>query len=151
MFYPFQMSLNRRRAPVSEFMESDAIAPMASGSAEKHGGSMVSTKLIANAEAAAEFLTLMGNEKRLLIMSYLADGEMSVGAIADKVLLSQSALSQHLAKLRALNLVETRRDRQMIYYSCRSEAVSELLQVLDGIFGEGPLSHMAHRLRRAGT
>ena len=43
---------------------------------------------------------------------------MSVGAIAKKVSLSQSALSQHLAKLRSLNLVETRRDRQMIYYSC---------------------------------
>ena len=60
---------------------------------------MVSTKLIANAESAATFLTLMGNEKRLLIMSYLIDGEMSVGAIAEKVALSQSALSQHLAKL----------------------------------------------------
>ena len=46
---------------------------------------------------------------------------MSVGAIAEKVSLSQSALSQHLAKLRSLNLVETRRDRQMIYYSCKSE------------------------------
>lgn len=120
---------------------------------KKHGGSMVSTKLIVNAESAAEFLMLMGNEKRLLIMSYLADGEMSVGAIAEKVMLSQSALSQHLAKLRALDLVETRRDRQMIYYSCKSDAVRELLDMLDGIFGGGKddLSQMAHRLRRAGT
>ena len=114
---------------------------------------MVSTKLIANAESAAEFLMLMGNEKRLLIMSYLTDGEMSVGAIAEKVMLSQSALSQHLAKLRALDLVETRRDRQMIYYSCKSDAVRELLGMLDGIFGSGQdeLSHLAQRLRRAGT
>ena len=93
----------------------------------------------------------MGNEKRLLIMSYLTEGEMSVGAIAEKVPLSQSALSQHLAKLRGLDLVETRRDRQMIYYSCKSEAVRELLRMLDGIFGEGDLSQMAYRLRRAGT
>jgi DNA-binding transcriptional ArsR family regulator len=93
----------------------------------------------------------MGNEKRLLIMIYLADGEMSVGAIAEKVLLSQSALSQHLAKLRALDLVETRRDRQMIYYSCKSDAVRELLNTLDGIFGEGELSQMAYRPRRSGT
>ncbi|AZO66672.1 MAG: winged helix-turn-helix transcriptional regulator [Mesorhizobium sp.] len=112
---------------------------------------MVSKKLIANAESAAAFLTLMGNEKRLLIMNYLADGEMSVGAIAEKVLLSQSALSQHLAKLRALDLVETRRDRQMIYYSCKSDAVRELLNTLDGIFGEGELSQMAYRPRRSGT
>jgi DNA-binding transcriptional ArsR family regulator len=119
----------------------------------KHGGSMVSTKLIVNAESAAEFLMLMGNEKRLLIMSYLAEGEMSVGAIAEKVMLSQSALSQHLAKLRALDLVDTRRDRQMIYYSCKSDAVRELLVMLDGIFGSGKddLSQMAHRLRRSGT
>ncbi|MGX9176401.1 ArsR/SmtB family transcription factor [Mesorhizobium sp. BHbdii] len=112
---------------------------------------MVSKKLIANAESAAAFLTLMGNEKRLLIMNYLADGEMSVGAIAEKVLLSQSALSQHLAKLRGLDLVETRRDRQMIYYSCKSDAVRELLNTLDGIFGEGELSQMAYRPRRSGT
>ncbi|RWM20980.1 MAG: winged helix-turn-helix transcriptional regulator [Mesorhizobium sp.] len=112
---------------------------------------MVSKKLIANAESAAAFLTLMGNEKRLLIMNYLADGEMSVGAIAEKVLLSQSALSQHLAKLRALDLVETRRDRQMIYYSCKSDAVRELLNTLDGIFGEGELSQTAYRPRRSGT
>lgn len=112
---------------------------------------MVSKKLIANAGSVAAFLSLMGNEKRLLIMSYLTEDEMSVGALAEKVLLSQSALSQHLTKLRALNLVETRRDRQTIYYSCKSEAVRELLRMLDGIFGEDDLSQMAHRLRCAGT
>ena len=112
---------------------------------------MISNRLIANAESAAAFLTLMGNEKRLLIVAYLIEGEMSVGAIAEKVQLSQSALSQHLAKLRALDLVETRRDRQMIYYSCKSEAARELLHMLEGIFGEGDLSQMAYRLRRAGA
>ena len=112
---------------------------------------MISNRLIANAESAAAFLALMGNEKRLLIVAYLIDGEMSVGAIAEKVQLSQSALSQHLAKLRALDLVETRRDRQMIYYSCKSEAVRELFRMLEDIFGEGDLSQMAYRLRRAGA
>jgi DNA-binding transcriptional ArsR family regulator len=112
---------------------------------------MISNKLIAHAESAAAFLTLMGNEKRLLIVAHLIDGEMSVGAIAEKVQLSQSALSQHLAKLRGLDLVDTRRDRQMIYYSCKSEAVRELLRMLEGIFGDGDLSQMASRLRRAGA
>ena len=97
---------------------------------------MVTDKLFANAAAAAELLSMIGNEKRLQILGHLLDGEMSVGTIADKVSLSQSALSQHLAKLRSLNLVETRRDRQMIYYSCRSEPVRRLLGTLDGIFGD---------------
>ena len=93
-------------------------------------------KLTANAEAAASLLTLMGNEKRLMIMSHLLDTEMSVGAIAEKVSLSQSALSQHLARLRNEELVETRRDRQMIYYTCKSEAVRKLLGTLEGIFDD---------------
>ena len=98
---------------------------------------MISKQLIANAGQAAALLTLLGNEKRLVIVSHLLEGEMSVGAIAEKVSLSQSALSQHLAKLRSVHLVETRRDRQMIYYSCRSDAVRQLLGTLDGIFRYG--------------
>jgi DNA-binding transcriptional ArsR family regulator len=97
---------------------------------------MVSKKLLDNAEAAAEFLTLISNEKRLAILALLLRGEMTVGTIADRVSLSQSALSQHLAKLRSLDLVETRRDRQMVYYSCNSDAVRQVLLTLDGIFGE---------------
>lgn len=97
---------------------------------------MISKELIRNADKAAEFLTLLGNSKRLAIMSHLLESELSVGAIAEKVSLSQSALSQHLAKLRSLQLVETRRDRQMIYYSCKSVEVRRLFLTLDDIFGE---------------
>ncbi|HEY6633611.1 MAG TPA: metalloregulator ArsR/SmtB family transcription factor [Rhizobiaceae bacterium] len=97
---------------------------------------MVSKRLLDNAEEAAEFLNLISNEKRLAILALLLHGEMTVGSIADKVALSQSALSQHLAKLRSLDLVDTRRDRQMIYYSCNSDAVRQVLKTLDGIFGE---------------
>jgi DNA-binding transcriptional ArsR family regulator len=97
---------------------------------------MVSKNLLNNAGAAAELLTLISNEKRLAILTLLLGREMTVGSIADSVSLSQSALSQHLAKLRRLDLVETRRDRQMIYYSCNSEAVRRLLHTLDGIFAE---------------
>lgn len=95
---------------------------------------MASDKLIADTEAAAAFLALMANEKRLSILSHLIDDELSVGTIAERVSLSQSALSQHLAKLRAFGLVETRRDRQMIYYSCRSDAVRQLLDLLAALF-----------------
>jgi len=90
------------------------------------------------AETAAAFLTLVGNGKRLAILGHLLDREMSVGTIAEKVGLSQSALSQHLAKLRGSGLVTTRRDRQMIYYSCHSEQVRRLLATLEEIYG--PLS-----------
>lgn len=91
-------------------------------------------KLGDNAEEAATLLSLLANGKRLTIVEHLIDNEMSVGAIAEKVSLSQSALSQHLAKLRSMNLVETRRDRQTIYYSCRSEAVRRLLGTLEDMF-----------------
>lgn len=96
---------------------------------------MVSEQLVDNADMVAEFLSAIGNGKRLAIMCHLLGGELSVGEIAGKVELSQSALSQHLAKLRALGLVETRRERQMIYYSCSSSKVREVLTTLDGIFG----------------
>lgn len=97
---------------------------------------MTSRRILDNAGSAAELLTMMGNEKRLMIMSHLLAGELTVGSIADKVQLSQSALSQHLAKLRNRELVETRRERQMIYYSCNSKAVRKLFEALDGIFEE---------------
>lgn len=89
---------------------------------------------ILNADQAAELLTVLGNSKRLAILANLLEEELSVGTIAQRVELSQSALSQHLARLRALGLVETRRDRQMIYYSCRSDAVRRLLAELDRIY-----------------
>lgn len=101
---------------------------------------MVSQSLLGRAEEAAQFLTVMGNPKRLAIMSHLLHREMSVGAIAQKVDLSQSALSQHLAKLRSMGLVETRRDRQMIYYSSTSQPARDLLTTLHGIFGGEPVS-----------
>lgn len=85
---------------------------------------------------AAKLLTALGNRKRLAIVGHLLDDEMSVNEIAEQVSLSQSALSQHLAKLRGLNLVETRRDRQMIYYSCKSEEVRKIYNTLNDIFGE---------------
>lgn len=81
----------------------------------------------------AELLSVLGNERRLLIMCHLLSGEFSVGCIAEKVKLSQSALSQHLAKLRALNLVQTRRDGQTIYYSSNCRRAKRILKTLDNI------------------
>ena len=85
----------------------------------------------------AEILSALGNERRLLIMCHLLNGEVSVGKIAEKVELSQSALSQHLAKLRALGLVQTRREGQTIYYSSQSPKAESILRTLDGLLEAG--------------
>ena len=90
--------------------------------------------LEAHSDEAADLLAAMGNQKRMLILCNLATGEMQVGALAEKVDLSQSALSQHLAKLRSRNLVKTRRNAQAIYYSINSEPVLQILRALTTIY-----------------
>ncbi len=80
-------------------------------------------------------LRLLANEKRLLVLCRLALAtEMSVGALAEAVGLSQSALSQHLARLRADGLVTTRRDAQVLYYRISDPRVQGVLEALHGIY-----------------
>jgi DNA-binding transcriptional ArsR family regulator len=92
--------------------------------------------LTANANVAAALLSAMANPKRLLILCNLVKGEIPVGALATEVGLSQSALSQHLSKLRAQKLVKTRRDAQTIYYSSTSDQVIRILETLTQIYSE---------------
>lgn len=86
------------------------------------------------AEDAAELLAAMSNPKRLLILCHLLDRELSVGQLSELVDLAQSPLSQHLSKLRALRLVATRRDGQMILYRLASGDVAKILTTLHGIY-----------------
>lgn len=96
---------------------------------------MIDTKkLDANARDAASLLTAMANENRLRIMCRLLEGEVSVNDLADKVGMTQSALSQQLAKLRALKLVDTRREARQIYYHLASPDVRRVLETLYGIY-----------------
>jgi len=81
---------------------------------------------------AAGLLSAMANPKRLMILCSLVEGEVPV--LATQVGLSQSALSQHLSKLRAQKLVKTRRDAQTIYYSSTSESVIKILSTLESIY-----------------
>ncbi|PWL17130.1 ArsR family transcriptional regulator [Falsochrobactrum shanghaiense] len=90
--------------------------------------------LINNVDEAAEFLSALANNKRLLILCKLLHNEMSVGALAKAIDLSQSALSQHLAKLRALDLVSTRRDAQTIYYMVSSPHIELILSTLSSLY-----------------
>ncbi len=84
-------------------------------------------------EEAVVVVKAMGSVPRAQILAALAsqqDGEYCVGDITEMVDLSQSAASQHLAKLRAAKVVKTRRDRQVIYYSLADERVREILRQL---------------------
>jgi DNA-binding transcriptional ArsR family regulator len=86
--------------------------------------------LTSKAGAAERFLKALANRHRLLILCELHQGELSVGALQSATGLSQSALSQHLARLREDKLVTTRRSAQTIYYSLTSEAVTKIIALL---------------------
>ena len=92
-------------------------------------------KLAKQAGDAAQLLKLLANEKRLLILCFLAvRGEMTVGELVGVVKLSQSALSQHLSKLRADGLVEVRRASQTLHDRVADPRALRLLQVLKEIY-----------------
>jgi DNA-binding transcriptional ArsR family regulator len=92
-------------------------------------------KLAKQAGEAAQLLKLLGNEKRLLVLCFLAArGEMTVGELVGVVKLSQSALSQHLARLREDELVTFRRTSQTLHYRVADERALRVLQVLKEIY-----------------
>jgi DNA-binding transcriptional ArsR family regulator len=84
----------------------------------------------ARAEEAARLLSALGQSKRLMALCYMMEQERSVGSLAEAVGLGQSALSQHLARLRDLGLVTTRRDGQTIYYRLASDNARRLIELL---------------------
>lgn len=86
--------------------------------------------LQANARGAADLLRALANEYRLSVLCALRHGELSVGELVTRANLSQSALSQHLGRLRQEELVATRRSRQTIYYRIADPDVFELIQAL---------------------
>lgn len=91
--------------------------------------------MLAQAATAARMLKLLGNENRLLILcSLAARGEMKVGDIVEAVGLSQSALSQHLALLRADGLVAFRRELQTLYYRISDPRAARLLKLLKDMY-----------------
>lgn len=108
-------------------------------------------EIAANASQAATLMKALSNENRLLILCHLIGaGELSVGQLAERVRLSQSALSQHLAKLRDEGLVDFRRDAQSLFYRVADQRAGKVLEVLHEIFcattassGEQVTSRMA--------
>jgi DNA-binding transcriptional ArsR family regulator len=99
------------------------------------GTDMDVVALEARAGEAARLLRLLGNERRLLLLCLLAgEGEMPVGALAEAVGLSQSALSQHLARLREDGLVAPRREGATIHYRLDDPKAAAVLRLLHDLY-----------------
>ena len=87
-----------------------------------------------NAERASRFLKGLANEKRLVILCTLAEGEKNVGELEEVLGIRQPTLSQQLARLRADNLVSTRRSAKHIYYSLASNEAERMVGLLYELF-----------------
>lgn len=89
----------------------------------------------AGVEEATAVLRLLSHPDRLRVLCHLGvEGELAVGRILERIQLSPSALSQHLAKLRAEGLVATRKERQTVYYRVAREDVLEILNTLHRLY-----------------
>lgn len=88
---------------------------------------------------ASRLLRLLANENRLMLLCHLAgSGETPVGALADAIGLSQPALSQHLALLRAEGLVAPRRQAQTVFYRLADAKAARVLSLLRDLYCPAP-------------
>lgn len=87
-----------------------------------------------HASDAAGLMKALGNESRLMILCLLIDQERSVGELNEMISLSQSALSQQLARLRQQGIVRTRRESQTIYYSLAPGPTDRVIHLLHDIY-----------------
>lgn len=92
------------------------------------------SEMRAHAKDAAGLMKALGNESRLMVLCMLSDGEQSVSDLNDMIPLSQSALSQQLARLRQQGLVKTRRESQAIYYSLADGPADRIINLLHDIY-----------------
>ncbi|WP_300578654.1 helix-turn-helix transcriptional regulator [Phenylobacterium sp.] len=97
--------------------------------------SLLIADLQPHAAEAAQFLRVLANEHRLLVLCHLlVFGEMTVTELVGRIGLSQSALSQHLARLRDDGLVAFRRESQTLHYRVCDARAARVLAVLKDIF-----------------
>jgi DNA-binding transcriptional ArsR family regulator len=89
-----------------------------------------------NASDAVSLLKGLANESRLMIVCVLSEGELSVGQLNQRIKLSQSALSQHLAVLREQGMVQTRRESQTIYYRLADNTAMDIIELLHATYCE---------------
>ena len=86
------------------------------------------------AHEVAEILKLMAHPSRLLIACELLEGERSVSDIEARTGVAQPNLSRDLARLRALNLVKTRREAKQVFYALNGDRVERLMEALCAAF-----------------
>lgn len=95
--------------------------------------------IAAHAREAADLMRLLAHDRRLLLLCHLMqEGEVTVGALADRVGLSQPAMSQHLQRLRDDGLVATRRAGTTIHYRIADDRVARLIGALQSVFCPTP-------------
>ena len=87
-----------------------------------------------NAQEASKLLKSLANPNRLMVLCHLSKDECTVGELEKLVGLSQSALSQHLARLRDEGIVECRREAQSMFYSVKDEKAKQLLSSLYDLY-----------------
>ena len=101
-----------------------------SRAAESAGLARTAREMQPHAMKAADLLRALANEQRLMVLCHLVQGPLSVGQLNQRLPLSQSALSQHLAVLRESGIVQTEREAQTVRYSLPPGVVTRLLGVL---------------------
>ncbi len=141
--YPF---MNHRFALKRQFPDRRGVSPVAMEAAPSRAGANGADVAAAlgtpidvdglrtGLPQAVRLLKAMGNERRLLVLCHLVPGEKSVGELESLLGISQSALSQHLARLRHDGLVQTRRDAQTIYYSLAGSEAKAIMATLYGLY-----------------
>lgn len=87
-------------------------------------------KMQDSARAASDMLKLLGHPDRLMVLCQLKMGEQSVNELSENIGIKQSALSQHLARMRHMGVVECRREAQTIHYSLVGEEVTQIVTLL---------------------
>ena len=102
-----------------------------------------------SAAEVAPILRALGNERRLMIVCKLVEwGEAKVSSLAEAVDLSQSALSQHLAKLREQKIIAYRRESQTLWYRIADPRVEKLFAMLHGLFCRPSKGERRSRIRK---
>ena len=91
-------------------------------------------QMAASAQKACDLLKGLAHEARLMILCMLAEGEKSVGEMETFLELRQPTVSQQLARLRADNLVTTRRDGKTIYYALAGQEAIAVINVLYSLY-----------------
>jgi ArsR family transcriptional regulator, virulence genes transcriptional regulator len=88
-----------------------------------------------NAAEVAGILSALANERRLMILCQLVEyGEATVGSLVEAVGISQSALSQHLSKMRDEGIVSFRKESQTVWYRIADPRIEKLFATLHDLF-----------------